>query len=115
MTFGRLAVIDFDECYCLLIYCTVLYLDLARWSILDVVVSRFFVPVLHVCLVRMAGNCLWYILDWNFRDARGVYNGRLCGRSFSGTSGKIVAVRRVGVFVLVDLHKPNLCVWGGHI
>ena len=33
--FGRLAVIDFDECYCLLIYCTVLYLDFARWSILD--------------------------------------------------------------------------------
>ena len=44
---------------------------------------------------------LWYILDWNFRDARGVYNGRLCGRSFSWTSGEVVAVRRVGVFVLV--------------
>ena len=37
VTFGRLAVIDFDECYCLLIYCTVLYLDFACWSILDVV------------------------------------------------------------------------------
>ena len=34
MTFGRLAVIV------LLIYCTVLYLDFARWSILDVVDSR---------------------------------------------------------------------------
>jgi len=21
---------------------------------------------LHVCLVIMAGNCLWYILDWNW-------------------------------------------------
>jgi len=70
---------------------------------------------LHVCLVIMADNCLWYILDWNFRDARGVYNGRLCGRSFSCTSIEVVAVRRVGVFVLVDLRKPNLCVWGGHI
>ena len=27
------------------------------------VVSRFFVPVLHVCLVRMAGSCLWYVLE----------------------------------------------------
>ena len=90
-------------------------LDFARWSILDAVDSRCFVPVFACGLVIMAGNCLWYILDWNFRDARGVYNGRLCGRSFSGTSGKIVAVRRFGVFVLVDLHKPNLCVWGGHI
>ena len=26
-----------------------------------------------------------------------------------------MAVRRVGVFVLVDLRKLNLCVWGGHI
>ena len=34
MTFGRLAVIV------LLIYCTVLYLDFACWSILDVVDSR---------------------------------------------------------------------------
>ena len=34
VTFGRLAVIV------LLIYCTVLYLDFARWSILDVVDSR---------------------------------------------------------------------------
>ena len=50
-----------------------------------------------LCLVIMAGNRFWYILDWNFRDARGVYNGRLCGRSFSRMSGEFVAVRMVGV------------------
>ena len=84
--------------------------------VFDVLVgSRWFVPVLHVCLVILAGSCLWYILDWNFRDARGVYNSRLCGRSFSCMSIEVVAVRRVGVFVLVDLRKPNLCVWGGNI
>ena len=94
VTFGRLAVIV------LLIYCTVLYLDFARWTILDVVDSWRF-QFLHVCLVIMAGNCLWYILDWNFRDARGVYNCRLCGRLFSWTSSEVVAVRIVGVFVWV--------------
>ena len=46
----------------------------------------------------MAGNCFWRILEEMFRDARVVYNGRLCGRSFSGTSGEVVAVRIVGVF-----------------
>jgi len=40
------------------------------------------VPVLHVYSI-MAGNCFWCILEEMFRDARGVYNGRLCGRSFS--------------------------------
>jgi len=73
------------------------------------------VPVLHVCLVIMAGNCFWCILEEMFLVFRGVYNGRLCGRSFSWTSSEVVAVRRVGVFVLVDLRKLNLCVWGGHI
>ena len=45
---------------------------------------RFYqkVPVWHVCLVYGC-NCFWCILDWNFRDTRGVYNGRLRGRSFS--------------------------------
>ena len=28
---------------------------------------------------------------------------------------EVVAVRIVGVFLLVDLRKPNLCVGGGHI
>ena len=43
MTFGLLAVSDFElgmNVIVLLIYCTVLYLDFARWSILDVVDSR---------------------------------------------------------------------------
>jgi len=52
-------------------------------------------------LVIMAGNCFWCILEEMFLAVGGVYNGRLCGRSFSWTSGEVVAVRRVGVFVLV--------------
>ena len=111
-----------------LFYLFTVMFDFARWSILDSAGSECrcrFSKLLVTCILvvlslvfsglELAGDCLWYILDWNFRDARGVYNGRLCGRSFSVTSGKIVAVRRVRVFVLVDLHKPNLCVWGGLI
>ena len=66
MTFGRLAVSDFElgvDVIVLLIYCTVLYLDFARWFILDAVDSRCFVPVFACGLVIMAGNCFWYILD----------------------------------------------------
>ena len=37
------------------------------------------VPVLHVCLVVMAGNCFWCILEEMFLVVRGVYNGRTCG------------------------------------
>ena len=59
------------------------------------------VPGLHVCLVVMAGNCFWCILEEMFLVVWRVYNGRLCGRSFSWTSGEVVAVRRVGVFLLV--------------
>ena len=44
---------------------------------------------------------LWCILEEMFLVVWGVYNGRPCGRSFSWTSGEVVAVRRVGVFVLV--------------
>ena len=44
MTFGRLAVIV------LLIYCTVLYLDFTRWSILDVVGSRWFGSGFCMCV-----------------------------------------------------------------
>ena len=54
-------------------------------------------------LVIMAGNCFWCILEDMFLAMRGVYNGRPCGRSFSWTSGEVVAVRRVGVFLLVHL------------
>ena len=52
-------------------------------------------------LVIMAGNCFWCILEEMFLVVWRVYNGRLCGRSFSWTSGEVVAVRRVGVFVWV--------------
>ena len=31
VTFGRLAVIDFDECYCLLIYCVVRFRTLVHF------------------------------------------------------------------------------------
>jgi len=62
--------------------------------------SRIFVKVrLGVILVCW----FWYVLVWNFRDAKGVYNGRTCGRSLSWTSTVVVAVRIVGVFVLVRL------------
>ena len=54
VTFGRLAVIDFDECYCLLIYCTVLYLDFARWSILDGVDSGLLVKLLVTCILDVS-------------------------------------------------------------
>jgi len=76
VTFGRLAVIDFDECYCLLIYCTVLYLDFARWSILDGVDSRILVKLLVTCILVVS---FLGVLEWIFLDARGVYNGRTCG------------------------------------
>ena len=120
MTFGRLAVsdselgvdvIDFDECYCYLF--TVLYcsLDFARWSILDVVsgymysmfslIRDFSFRFSLSCLAIVAGNRLWYILDWMFRDAREVYNGRTCGRSFSLTSVRLWRYVIVRVFLLV--------------
>jgi len=76
VTFGRLAVIDFDECYCLLIYCTVLYLDFARWSILDGVDSRILVKLLVTCILVVS---FLSVVEWIFLDARGVYNGRTCG------------------------------------
>ena len=57
-----------------LLYCTVFrFCTLVHFRccfllyVFDALVdSRCFVPVLHVCLVIMAGNCLWYILDWNW-------------------------------------------------
>ena len=36
-----------------------------------------------MCLVIMAGNCFWCILEEMFLVVCRVYNGRLCGRSFS--------------------------------
>ena len=76
VTFGRLAVIDFDECYCLFIYCTVLYLDFARWSILDGVDSGILLKLLVTCILVVS---FLGVLEWIFLDARGVYNGRTCG------------------------------------
>ena len=56
--------------------------------------SRIFVKVrLGVILVCW----LWYVREWNFRDARGVYNCRPCGWSVSLSSGEFVAVRSVRV------------------
>jgi len=97
------------------------YFTYLLWCLLSLLTSRVMarfhqkVPVLHVCLVVMAGNCFWCILEEMFLVVWRVYNGRLCGRSFSWTSGEFVAVRRVGVLLLVRFAKPNLCVWGGHI
>ena len=49
MTFGRLAVSDFELGMNVIVYLfTVLYLDFARWSILDVVDSRMSVNVGHM-------------------------------------------------------------------
>ena len=70
------------------------------------------VPVLHVCLVVMAGNCFWCILEEMFLVVWRVYNGRLCGRSFSWTSGEVVAVRRVGVFFTRKICVSQMCVCG---
>jgi len=53
VTFGRLAVIV------LLIYCTVLYLDFARWSILDVVDSRRSVNVV-TCIISCIGSGIFW-------------------------------------------------------
>ena len=76
------------HCSTYLLYCTVFrFCTLVHFRCCCFEMVRF--RFLHVCLVIMAGNCLWYILDWNFRDARGVYNGRLRGRSFSGTSVRL--------------------------
>jgi len=97
------------------------YFTYLLWCLLSLLTSRVMarfhqkVPVLHVRLVVMAGNCFWCILEEMFLVVWRVYNGRLCGRSFSWTSGEFVAVRRVGVLLLVRFAKPNLCVWGGHI
>jgi len=83
------------------------YFTYLLWCLLSLLTSRVMarfhqkVPVLHVCLVVMAGNCFWCILEEMFLVVWRVYNGRLCGRSFSWTSSEVVAVRRVGVFVLV--------------
>ena len=60
----------------LLIYCTVLYLDFARWSILDGVDSRILVKLLVTCILVVS---FLGVLEWIFLDARGVYNGRTCG------------------------------------
>ena len=49
----RLAVIV------LLIYCTVLYLDFARWSILDVVDSRRLVNVV-TCIISCIGSGIFW-------------------------------------------------------
>ena len=52
VTFGRLAVIDFELGMDVIVYLfTVLYLDFARWSILDVVDSRRSVNVGHMYCV----------------------------------------------------------------
>ena len=63
MTFGRLADIDFDECHCLLIYFTVLYLDFARWSVLDGVDSRILVKLLVTCILVVS---FLGVLEWIF-------------------------------------------------
>ena len=78
VTFGRLAVIDFDGCHCLLIYCVVRFRTLVHFRL-----CRFQKCRWKFCQMYYLLYWLWYILDWNFRDARGVYNGRLCGWSFS--------------------------------
>ena len=44
---------------CLLIYCTVLYLDFARWSILDVVDSRRSVNVV-TCIISCIGSGIFW-------------------------------------------------------
>jgi len=72
-----------------LFYLFTVMFGFAFWSILDVVSCYRYSTSSLIrdvsfrfslsCLVIMAGNRFWYILDWNFRDARGVYNGRLCG------------------------------------
>jgi len=76
VTFGRLAIIDFELGLYVIVYLFTVLCDFVCWSILDVVDSRMSVNVGHMYnyLYR-----LWYILDWIFRDARGVYNGRTCG------------------------------------
>ena len=40
MTFGRLAVIDFDGCHCLLIYCVVRFRTLVHFRLLLIVYVR---------------------------------------------------------------------------
>ena len=63
MTFGRLAVSDFElgmDVIVLLIYCTVLYLDFARWSILDGVDSRILVKLLVTCIISCVGSGIFW-------------------------------------------------------
>jgi len=58
----RLAVSDFElgmNVIVLLIYCTVLYLDFARWSILDVVDSRRSVNVV-TCIISCIGSGIFW-------------------------------------------------------
>ena len=48
VTFGRLAVIDFELGMDVIVYLFTLLCDFARWSILDVVDSRMSVNVGHM-------------------------------------------------------------------
>ena len=83
-----------DECHCFtyLLYCTVLYLDFARWSILDVVDSRRSVNVV-TCIISCIGSGIF----WNgFFEMPEEYitvdHGRPCGRSFSIGWADVVSV-----------------------
>jgi len=81
--------------------------------------SRIFVKVrLDVYLVALTLVCSG--LDWNFREARGVYNSRTCGWSFSFGWADVVAVRRVGVlyesgWLVCKICVSQICVCGGVI
>ena len=79
-----------------LFYLFTVMFGFAFWSILDVVLSRN----VGADSVRCIMCCIDSGIFWTgIFYARGVYNGRLCGRSFSLTSSEVVAVRRVGVLV----------------